>query len=293
LIVSGKGGVGKTTVSLALGLLAAERGKRTLIAEVNSEEQVAHLLERPPIGYQETELLPGLWGINIQPKKSFEEYVLLQIKFRSLYRAVFENRFVRYFIEATPGLSDLMCIGKIYALVDDYDLVIVDAPSTGHSVALLEVPSIVAGAVRVGPLKTEAEKIDLLLHDPSKTEAVVVTLPEEMPVAEAVEMSRRLEEKLKLPLGPVFLNQVQNNAFTTAEKGELSKLKKERGANDPVWKRIELQIARAELSEEYAARLAEALKKQPVVPIPFIYSTHFGLTEIQSIAATIEKNYGD
>ena len=289
LIVSGKGGVGKTTTALALGLLAAERGKKVLIAEVNSEEQVAHLLERPPIGYRETELLPGFWGINVQPRKSFEEYVLLQIKFRSLYAAVFENRFVRYFIDATPGLADLMCIGKIYALVNNYDLVIVDAPATGHSIALLEVPSIVARAVRIGPLKSEAEKIDLLLHDPEKAEVVVVTLPEEMPIAETIEMNESVGKRLGLKLGPIFLNQVQDSSFTARERSELAKFKKERGAEDPVWKRIELQIARAALSEEYRSRLEEAVKKQPVVKIPFLYSSQFGLAEIHSVAAFIER----
>ena len=133
VVVSGKGGVGKTTVSLALGLLAAERGKRTLIAEINSEEQIAHLLERAPANYHESGILPNLWSMNIQTKKAFEEYVLARLKFRSLYKAVFENKLVRYFIDATPGLSDLMCIGKVYELVKSYDLVIVDAPATGHS----------------------------------------------------------------------------------------------------------------------------------------------------------------
>lgn len=288
LFVSGKGGVGKTTVSLALGLLAAEAGKKVLVAEVHSEEQVAHLLERPPIGCEETELLPGLWGINISPKKSFEEYVLLQIKFRSLYKAVFENRFVRNFIEATPGLSDLMCIGKIYALVDHYDLVIVDAPSTGHSVALLEIPTIVAAAVRIGPLRTESEKIDQLLHDSEKTKVVLVTLPEEMPVVETIEMRGRVMERLHLSVGPVILNQVQDDLFTRSEKTELCK--KGRGGKDPVWDKIRLQIARSELSQEYTAKLREALDGHPIVPVPFTYSSRFGLAEIQMVAQALEKS---
>ncbi|MBI3541121.1 MAG: ArsA family ATPase, partial [Deltaproteobacteria bacterium] len=260
LIVSGKGGVGKTSVSLALGLLAAQQGKKTLIAEIDSEEQVAHLLERPPIGYKETELLPNLWGINIRPKKAFEEYVLMQIKFRSLYKAVFENRFVRHFVEATPGLADLMCIGKVYDLVTSdivkhYDLVIVDAPATGHSIALLEIASIVAGAVRIGPLKTEAEKINSLLHDPIQTQLMIVTLPEEMPVMEAIEMTKLLRSHLKLEVGALFLNQVQEEPFTAEEKEELIGFKKEFGPQHDLWKVIDLQIMRHELSEEYSKRL--------------------------------------
>ncbi len=291
LFVSGKGGVGKTTVSLALGLLAAQAGKKTLIAEINSEEQVAHLLGRPPIDYHEVELLPGLWGINILPKKSFEEYILLQIKFQSLYNAVFENRFVRHFLDATPGLADLMCIGKVYELVKDYDLVIVDAPATGHGVALLEIPSIVAKAVRVGPLHTEAVKIDLLLHEKSKTQVVIVTLPEEMPVAETIELNQKLK-KLELALGPVFLNQVQSRTFTRAERSLLMELKKRDAPENPLWKILDLQMTRAQLSEEYTERLEEGIKDRPIIPVPFIYSSQFELVEVQSVAAAIEEGLG-
>jgi anion-transporting ArsA/GET3 family ATPase len=137
IIVSGKGGVGKTTLSLALALLAAERGRKVIVAEIHSEDQVSHILGRPPIGHHETPLLPGISGINILPRKSFEEYVLLQIRFKALYKAVFENKLVQNFVEATPGLSDMVSIGKVYALTADYDLVIVDAPATGHGLALL------------------------------------------------------------------------------------------------------------------------------------------------------------
>ena len=282
LVVSGKGGVGKTTLSLALGLLAAQRGKKVLVIEVNSEEQISHLLERPPIGYRQTELvagLQGLWGINIDPRNCFEEYVLRQIKFRKLYRAVFENRYVRHFIDATPGLSDLMCIGKIYELTKCYDLVIVDAPATGHGIALLEIPSIVSRAVRVGPLRTEAEKVDLLLHDASKTEVVLVTLPEEMPVTEALEMNRSLKERLQLPLGPIFLNQFHNESFTASEKKEMT----------PPPKAIRILLSQTERSEEYGERLKEGIPDRPVITIPFIFSTHFGLSEIQGVASALEN----
>jgi anion-transporting ArsA/GET3 family ATPase len=284
IVVSGKGGVGKTTMSLALALLAAERGKRVIISEIHSEEQVAHVLERPPVGYEETELLPNVWGVNILPKKAFEEYVLLQIKFRALYKAVFENRLVQNFIEATPGLSDMVTIGKVYALTRFYDLVIVDAPATGHGLALLEIPSIVSRATRMGPLKTDADKINALLHDASITQVVLVTLPEEMPVTEAIEMNASLDRRLGLPLGPFFLNQVESAVFTPAERKRL-----EQGTNTPALKVLKLLMARADLSAEYAARLEKEVSPRTVVRLPFVYSSHFGLTEIQTIAGEIER----
>lgn len=291
LIVSGKGGVGKTTVSLALGLLAAERRLKTIIAEIHSDEQIAHLLERPPIGYQETELLPNLWGMNVLPKKSFEEYVLRQIRFRGLYKAVFENRFVRRFIEATPGLSELTCIGKVYDLAKHYDLVIVDAPATGHGVALLSIPSVVSRAIRVGPLKSEAEKVNQLLHDRVRTEVVLVTLPEEMPVAETVELSHNLEQKMELSVGPVFLNQVLEEPFTARERSEWEGLSNRLRERNPLLRRrVEHRMARSGLSRDYTRRLAGEMKGRPVVTIPFLFSARFGLGEIETVAAEIEAS---
>ncbi len=287
IVVSGKGGVGKTTVCLALGLLAAESGRRTLVAEINSEEPIAHLLERPPIGYEETELLPNLWAINIHPRRSFEEYVLNQIKFRSLYKAVFENRFIRHFIDATPGLADLMCIGKVYSLSQRYDLVVVDAPATGHSVALFEIPSIVSTAVKVGPLQTESDKIDRLLHDREQTSVVVVTLPEEMPVLEGIEMRRTLEQRLSLPVGPVFLNQFHEPLFTLKERSEIKGL--EARLEEPVWNAIDLQIRRADLSAHYEEVLKDCCQGTPIVRIPFLYTTRFALNEIEAVASLIEE----
>jgi anion-transporting ArsA/GET3 family ATPase len=287
IIVSGKGGVGKTSISLALALLATERGKKVIVAEIHSEEQVAHVLERNTIGYHETELLPdlwpNLWGINILPRNAFEEYVLLQIKFRSLYRAVFENRLVQNFIEATPGLADMVSIGKVYALTLTYDLVIVDAPATGHGLALLEIPAIVSRATRLGPLKSDADRIDRLLHDASRTQVILVTLPEEMPVTEAIEMNQSLERRLGLPLGPFFLNQYEESPFTPSERKKL-----EVATASPALKILRLMEARADLSSKYAARLDQEVSPRPVFRLPFVYSPRFGRDEIRKLASAIE-----
>ncbi len=283
IIVSGKGGVGKTTVSLALALLAAEQGKKTLLAEINSEGQVSQLLNED-IGYPEREVLPHLWAINISPKLSFEEYVLMQIKFKGLYKAVFENKFVRYFIEAIPGLGDLMSIGKIYASVNNYDLIVVDAPATGHGVSLLQVPSIVASAVKVGPLKTHSDGIDRLLHDENKTQIVLVTLPEEMPVTEALEMSAQLQ-KMALPLELLLLNQFRTSPLTTDEAEEFGSLP----VGSPQGKAMSLELARADLSELYLNQLKNALPEVPLVKIPFLYTPEFKLAEVQVVADALAK----
>ncbi|MBI2068399.1 MAG: ArsA family ATPase [Deltaproteobacteria bacterium] len=280
LVVSGKGGVGKTTVSLTLALMAAERGQKVLLAEMNSEEQVAHLLKRPAIGYQETELLPRLWGINIKPGEAFREYVLQQIRFERLFRAVFENHLVRHFVEGTPGLADLMSIGKISTLTSRYDLVIVDAPATGHTIALLQIASVVASAVRAGPLNTESAKIDQLLHDRKKTALLGVSLPEEMPVTETVEMSQWLMEKLKLELSLVFLNQHQVSLLTRDEWKQVASIPSSV---------LNRHHSAALQSEHYKKQLALSLPGTPVISIPFLFSAEFGLPEIETLAEEINR----
>ena len=283
--VSGKGGVGKTTISLALALRAAGRGERILLAEANSEEQVARLLGRPPTGPVEKGLLPNLCGINIRPDRSFEEYVLLQLRSKLLYRAVFENRFVRNFIEATPGLADLMIVGKIYSLIDRYDRIIVDAPATGHGLALLQIAGIVASAVRIGPLQTHASAIDGIVRDPAKTEIVIVTLPEEMPAAEAVEMGEKLGKE-GLPLARVVLNQAVAPPLSRREQEEFERLA-EPGRDDPVFQAMKLELARAARSALYRRRLETAFKKIPLAAVPFVPSPDFGLKEVEKIAAAL------
>ena len=146
VVVTGKGGVGKSTVSAALAVLAAREGKRVLVCEVNARERIAPLLGAPPAGPQIREARPGLFTLNVTPPEAMREYGIMVLKFRTIYDAVFENRLVQNFIEATPGLSDMVSIGKVYSLTEAYDLVIVDAPATGHGLALLEIPAIVSRA---------------------------------------------------------------------------------------------------------------------------------------------------
>lgn len=278
--VSGKGGVGKTTVSLALAFRAAARGERVLLVEADSEEQVAELLGRSPTGPQETELFPNLYGINVQPKKSFEEYVLLQIRSHLLYRAIFENRFVRNFIEATPGLADLMTVGKIYSLRDRYDRIIVDAPATGHGLALLQIAGIVSSAVRVGPLRTHAAAINELLHDPQRAEIVIVTLPEEMPIAEALEMRQKIEAD-RFPLKAIVLNQAVASPLGRGERSEFERLSAQQRKNG-LLRAMTLKLAEADRTSFYRETLKRL--KIPLIEVPFLYTESFGKKEVERVA---------
>src|SRR5919201_2141975 len=195
IFVTGKGGVGKTTVAVALGLAAARAGKRTIVCEVAHQERMSQAFRREGVGYSETELAPRLYAISIDPQRSMEEYLRSQVK-APFYALVFDNRLFQYFAAATPGMRELVTIGKIWELAQlerrsakasPYDLVIVDAPSTGHGLGILRTPATFRDAARVGPIRRQANIIDRFITDQKVTGVVTVALPEEMPVNETLE----------------------------------------------------------------------------------------------------------
>ncbi|MGH2987118.1 MAG: ArsA family ATPase, partial [Solirubrobacterales bacterium] len=157
VIVTGKGGVGKSTVALALALAAARQGKRTILCEVSAQEHLSHVFHRAEVGFHEVEMAENLWAISIDPDESMREYVLLQLKVRAMRDLLFRSRIFGYLAAATPGLKELVTIGKIWELaLEDrmvksgrsYDQVIVDAPATGHGVGFLQTPRTFANVAR-------------------------------------------------------------------------------------------------------------------------------------------------
>jgi len=303
LIVSGKGGVGKTSVASALGLLASRRGKKTLIAEVNAAERVSALFGTPEIGYEETKLAENLYAINIDPRSAFEEYVVEQIHSKKLFHLIFENRFVRAFLDATPGLNELLEIGKIWALTErdkdpsgdpKYDLVIIDAPATGHGLAFLNVPRVVTEAVRVGPLKTKAEAIMKLVQDPKKSLLLVVTLAEEMPVNEALEMIQSAQSTVKVKSGPVIANALYPSRLSETDWKEirtrLKKIEKEEwypsldNAVNSYQKKVLLQ-------HFYVNKLQMRLGDQEVVELPYLFRASFDRNAIEELAEYFQASF--
>lgn len=270
ILLSGKGGVGKTTVSVALSLLAARLKKRVLLVEMNSSERVAPFFGLEKVGYHEIPLSPYVTGMNLNPKDCFEEYVLMQVRFKKIFDLFINNRFVTYFLNAVPGLNELLMLGKIYEFEKSvqsqfrheklYDLIIVDGPATGHGVSTFEVPRIIRDAVRVGPLKTQAEKILGLLGSEEKTAFCGVTLAEEMPVAETMELLVAVQKKLKIAWGPLFVNNVHFTKLTESEEEEIESHLP--GCEDqlyPYFAYALLEARRARLNGHYLTLLKKSL----------------------------------
>ena len=199
LYITGKGGVGKSALTAALGLHAARRGLRTIIAEPSGAARMSALFGVAPGGYEVTRLREHLHTISITPEQAMEDYVVQQIRFRRLYRMVFRNRVMGPFVDGVPGLHDAVQLGKVFDLEREqrggaraWDLVLVDAPATGHGLSLLSSARTMMDLTRAGPLYEGNKLVDDRLSDPSVMGLVLVALPEEMPVSETLDLWRRL-----------------------------------------------------------------------------------------------------
>lgn len=273
-IVTGKGGVGKTTLTAALGFFSAGCEVDTLLVETHGLHHLGELVGVGKTGYHPKKIAPHLWLSQLEPEKALEEYLLQQIRVRFIYNAVFKNKYVRHFLDAAPGLVELLTIGKIWALTQpkgeygnehNFHRVIVDAPSTGHGISLLTVPEVVAQAVRVGPLKNKSQQILDVLRDPEQCLVWLASLPEELPVTETVEMAGKLTNEVKVPLGPILANALWPEILSESGEKELTKGKK--------ISLVQIYEKRRNLSRFYLDKLKSQLPQRKVMELPLVYES--------------------
>ena len=229
LIVTGTGGVGKTTVCAAEALALAAKGKRVLVAMCNAKERLSTYLGSELVGPRVTPVAPNVWAVNMDPDIALEEYGMMMLKSRALYKLLFDNKYVRSFFRAVPGMQEWTMLGKAWwhttELREDgehtYDVVILDAPATGHGLDMLRVPKVILDVVPPGLLRRDAERAWELFQDPALCAVVLVTLPEEMPTSETIELARAITQELKLPIGKIVVNGVLPPLFSREERSAL------------------------------------------------------------------------
>ncbi|MGO8970217.1 MAG: ArsA family ATPase [Myxococcaceae bacterium] len=284
LVITGKGGVGKSTVAAALALALGRSGQRTLLCEVNSGGGATALLGYPRAGPELSQLEGELWSVDVRPAEAMREYVLTKIRFERVYQAVFENPLVRAFLRFIPSLAETVMLGKVCWHMREtdgqrkrWDAVVLDAPSTGHALTFLGVPQVLLDTLPSGTMAEEARWMRDMLVDPAVTGAVVVALPEELPVVESIELAAGLRAR-HVSLVAVVLNQAIQPRFAGQELKTLATLP-------------HLQaLARAQAEE--AERTEDAVKRlgtlgAPVIQLPRLYRSPMDRAAVEGLGVAL------
>ena len=317
VVLSGKGGVGKSVLTATLAWIASRTGKRVLIVELDTIETIPHFFGVSGVeSYKEIPLYENISSFHIDGKSALQEYLRLMLKSKKVTERIFRSPVYQYFVEVAPGLKELMTIGKIWDMEQAtlpgstkprFDLFVVDTPATGHTSSYFRMPQTAVKTIRRGFVKKEAQKVADLLQDPEKVLFNIVTTLEEMPVNEALELYSVLVNELELPVGCIFANKMYP-AFPEGELQEEYNKWKSRLIHEPdgeaqtpsPLKRIEPFILmyaeswrkRRSDNEFYLERLKAAVPYE-IHPVPRIFSSNVNTDFIQELAQGMIAGSGD
>lgn len=298
--VTGKGGVGKTTVAYALGLAAAEQGKRVIICEIASQERGAALFGKKPSEFKERRLAKGLWSLSVDPDEMGKEYLETHMPVRAMAQLLNRSTLFNYLAAATPGLPEMVTMGKIWELAQSprrakgakrtYDLVVIDSPATGHGVGFLQTPRTFREIARVGPLAKQARQIEELITDPEATGVAIVSRPEEMAVNESVELEATLLDPPKgsaFAVDRIFANGIYPDRYSKAERKKIAGVAAAvRADAGQALAAAEEEVERHVSQTNQLARLGEGTVS-PITELPFLFEPRMGEAELRKLAGAI------
>jgi len=277
--VTGKGGTGKTTVCAALGVAGARGGRRVLVIETGRSSEVPSLLSAARLGTSTRERetsSDGVETLRLDPFDALAEYLTLQFGFGRLVRRVVAHRGFHQLLEGAPGWRELITLGKIWHMVERGDplsrpdLVVVDAPATGHGLTFLDVPRVASAAVRAGPLRRHAGWVEALVRDPKRTLLLPVARPEELPARETVELVARMRDEVQVPVDRIVMNAFDSPppGVALAELEQALKRADQLAPNEALRHAVRDWRVRSERSEHWTGELARATGL-PIVPLPY------------------------
>jgi anion-transporting ArsA/GET3 family ATPase len=295
VIVAGKGGVGKTTVTAALAVTAARAGSSVLIVEVEGKSGLPTMFDTPALSYDELDLDPGVRARFLTPDAALVDYLETH-GMRRISKRLIASGALDVVATAVPGMKDILVLGKVKSLDETRaaDLIIVDAPAAGHAISFLLSPRGLLDAVRVGPINKQASDVVALLSDPARCQVMLVTLPEETPVSEVIETAYAIEDRAGVALGPVIVNQCFEPlpAGITASVDELmsdaeacGRFVSEREARD-LTHAIEFRAERHAVQHEQITRLGEKLAL-PQIELPFLFTPDIGRPQVDALAGAL------
>jgi anion-transporting ArsA/GET3 family ATPase len=295
VIVAGKGGVGKTTVTAALAVAAARAGLRVLVVEVEGKSGLPAMFSIAELGYEETDLAEGVRARFLTPDAALIEY-LESHGMKRISKRLAASGALDVVATAVPGMKDILVLGKVKSLEEgkSADLIIVDSPAAGHAISFLLSARGLLDAVRVGPIRKQASDVVTLLSDPARCQVVLVTLPEETPVSEAIDTAFAIEDRAGVALGPIVVNGcfdavpadvAMTPAAIVADAEKLERFVSEREARDLAYA-AEFRARRHDIQTAQLARLADRLPL-PQITLPYIFSPDMTRPEIDVLADAI------
>ncbi len=297
LVLTGKGGVGKTTVSAALGLIAADRGLRTIVVEMGEQRRLAELFGAVPAeAGAQTELQENLWSVSIDPDRALLEW-LQSLGGRVSGRVLASSGTFQYFAAAAPGAKELISMVTIWKLTESrrgtrgggggYDLVILDAQATGHALGMLHSPQTFGAIARVGPIASQTRQVGELLADPARSAYLAVALPTEMAVTEALDLQDGLQRQIDRTLDAVVVNGALPRRFSAAELAQIEELDKREAVVDSAALAARAVHDRANFQHNQLARLRR--RDFEVHSVPFLFVGELDLAAVQRIAGHLSK----
>lgn len=302
ILVVGKGGVGRSTVAAAIADRCARAGRRTLLFETNANDRFGNYFDKPTVGIEVSQLSQNLFGVNATPASALEEYGLMILRWKSVYEMVFENRVTKAFLRAIPGLDDYALLGKCWYHTTEtqrgrpvWDTVVFDMPASGHASSMLRIPWVISDTVPEGPLTRDAREVKELLTDGARTATVLVTLAEEMPVNEAVELETKLTALGIVPQH-VIANQVYPDHFPTGTP--VARLLDELIAANPTTAPLHEVTQHALLARDRRllnARYLDEIRKRakaPLVELPMLFAQRLEMQHIQTLGQRLTMALG-
>jgi anion-transporting ArsA/GET3 family ATPase len=317
LFVTGKGGVGKTTVAAALAVLAGQRGRRVLVGEADDKGDLAGSFESDRLEWKPRPVTENVHAMTMQTEASLREYLRLQLKVPLAARLGPLARTLDFVATAAPGVKEVLTVGKFLweeqekatprrrgALArPKWDLVVVDAAASGHVVAQLAAPQAIRELVNVGMVRDQTKWMVENLSDPRRTGVVIVATPEEMPVNETIELAGRLRDETTVDLAAIVVNRVLPELFGRGEEEVFERLRKPKvvaalgaaagGPIEPVLDAAELAVKLRRTKAEHLAELRRSVDGVPMLYVPELFARHRGVRAIQIVAQSLAEELGD
>ena len=297
LFVSGKGGVGKTVTTASIALYAFRRRKRVLIVELSPYGRIRDLLGGPEPGSQPAEIQPHLEAVRIDPREALEDFLQGILPFRALRQRLMQSSSFTILTAAAPGIEEFLVLSKIVGFEalrtglrrrPLYDLIVVDAPATGHSLPFLSTARTLMEMMPVGPIRRMAAEVGQVLADPVRSAAVVVTIPEEMAVNETIEITAGFARSGAITVGPLIVNGVWPERFSPDEARWLTSVPPD--ASDPLIAAGRYHVEKRRRAEEHLSRLRSELRLEPIL-FPFLAVPGADHPPLRKLVAALDEAF--